>query len=260
MKIISSSILILFFVSLVNAATFSVGGKELEIPSPRDFSVVTQEMDAVYRLSQQIVDSDNDQLAVYIAKSDVPIALSGKMPPFKRYFILKVNKRVKNVVISSKDFTELKNTTKQQNNEIFKSLETEMSDIMKKNSKVVSDVFDVDVALKLSKMVPLDPHYETDNAFAYSMYINCGVTVEGSNEDFIITGTLTYINVAGKVLFLYCYGPQDELEWTRTASKEWAANIMDSNAQSHQLVPLANMEWTGIKFLRKELLEQLQEH
>lgn len=231
MKIIMSSIFILFFAGLVNAATFSVGGKDLEIPSPSDFSVVTKEMDAVYRLSQQMADPVNDQLAYYITESDVPIALSGEMPSLERYYILKVNKKLKDMVIDSKDFTELKNITKRQNNEIFKSLETKMSDVMKKTSKGISDEFDVDFALKLSQMVPLDPHYETDNAFAYSMYINYGATVEGSNEDFIVSATATFVNVAGKILFLYCYGPQDELEWTRTASKAWAANVMGSNAQ-----------------------------
>lgn len=231
MKTIISSIFILILAGLVNAATFSVGGKELEIPQPNDFSMVTPEMDAVYRLSQQMADPMNDQLAYYIAESDVPVALSGEIPSLERYYILKVNKKLKDMVIGSKDFAELKNITKRQNNEIFKSLETKMPGMMEKTSKKISEEFDVDFALKLSQMVPLDPHYETDKAFAYSMYINYGATVEGSKEDFIVSATATFVNVAGKILFLYCYGPQDELEWTRTASKSWAANVMDTNAQ-----------------------------
>ena len=231
MKTIISSVLILFLAGLVNAATFSVDGKDLEIPSPNGFSLVTQEMDAVYRLSLQMADPMNDQLAYYIAESEVPVAMSGEIPSLERYYILKVNKKLKNMVIGSKDFAELKSVTKRQNREILKSVETQMPGLMEKTSKGISEEFDVDVALKLSKMVPLDPHYETDNAFAYSMYINYGATVEGSKEDFIVSATATFVNGAGKILFLYCYGPQEELEWTRSASKAWAGMVMASNAQ-----------------------------
>lgn len=37
--------------------------------------------------------------------------------------------------------------------------------------------------------------------------------------------------MAGKVIFLYCYGPQKELKWTRNASKAWADMIMANNDQ-----------------------------
>jgi len=231
MKTIISSLLILFLAGLVNAATFSVGGKDLEIPSPNGFSLVTQEMDAVYRLSLQMADPMNDQLAYYIPESDVPVAMSGEIPSLERYYILKVNKKLKNMVIGSKDFVELKRVSKRQNREILKSVETKMPSLMEKTSKGISEEFDVDVALKLSKMVLLDPHYETDNAFAYSMYINYGSTVEGSKEDFIVSATTTFVNGGGKILLLYCYGPQEELEWTRSASKAWAGMVMASNAQ-----------------------------
>jgi hypothetical protein len=205
-KSIISSILILFFAELVNAGTFSVGGKDLEIPSPNGFSIVTQEMGAVYRLALQMVDPMNDQLAYYIDKSDVPVAVSGEMPSLERYFILKVNKKLKNMVIGSKDFSELMSVTKRQNREILRSVEKQMPGLMEKTSKGISKEFDLDFALRLSQMVPLDPHYETDNAFAYSMYINFGTTVEGLKEDFIVSATATFVNVAGKILFLTAMG------------------------------------------------------
>ena len=96
-------------------------------------------------------------------------------------------------------------------------------------------------------MVPLDPHYETDNAFAYSMYINYGVTVEGSKEDFIVSATATFVNVAGKILFLYCYGPQKDLEWTRSASKDWAGMVMASNDQPPSHSPDSRgIDWSKV--------------
>jgi hypothetical protein len=231
MKNILCIIVLLIFTESVYADTFYVGGKQLDIPSPKDFSRVTEQMEAVYRLSLQMADPMNDQLAYYIAESDIPVAMAGEMPPLQRYFVLKVNKELKNTVVGSKEFAELASMAKRQNTEILKSVESKIPSVMKKTSKGISKEFDVNFALQLSQMVPLDPHYETDNAFAYSMYVNYGVSVEGEKEDLIVSATATYVNVAGKILFLYCYGPQEDLEWTRNASKAWAGSVMASNSE-----------------------------
>jgi hypothetical protein len=231
MKNILCIIVLLIFTESVYADTFYVGGKQLDIPSPKDFSRVTEQMEAVYRLSLQMADPMNDQLAYYIAESDIPVAMAGEMPPLQRYFVLKVNKELKNTVVGSKEFAELASMAKRQNTEILKSVESKIPSVMKKTSKGISKEFDVNFALQLSQMVPLDPHYETDNAFAYSMYVNYGVSVEGEKEDLIVSATATFVNVAGKILFLYCYGPQEDLEWTRNASKAWAGSVMASNSE-----------------------------
>ena len=229
MKNILIIILILILTGSVHADTFFVGQKELEIPSPPGFSRVTQQMKEVYRLSQQMADPVNEQLAYYIAESDIPVAMSGKIPALERYYVLKINKELKDMVVGSKDFAKFKSITNRQNKEILKSIESKIPGLMEKTSKGISKEYDINFALQVSQMIPLDPHYETDNTFAYSMYINYGASVDGSKEDFIVSATATFVNVAGKLLFLYCYGPQNDLEWTRNASKAWAGMVTTSN-------------------------------
>jgi hypothetical protein len=224
--------LILIFISgYAYAGSFNIGGKGVVIPDPQGFSYVNQEMNAVYRLSLKMTDPKNDQLAYYISNSDIPMALNGEIPPLERTFLLKVNKQLKNMVIGLKDFAGLKNMTKRQNKEFFESIKSQVPDLMKDASAGISKEFNVDFAMQISQMIPLDPHYEADNALSYSMYINYGVLTEGAKEESIVSATATYVNVAGKVLFLYCYGPKGDLEWTRSASKEWAEQIMNSNTQ-----------------------------
>ena len=225
------AIVLTFIAGFAYADSFNIGGKDVVIPSPQGFSFVTQEMDAVYRLNLQMADPKNDQLAYYISDSDVPMAMNGELPPLGRTFLLKVNKQLKDIVIGSKDFAELKNMTKRQNKEIFESLKSKLPGLMKGASEGISKEFDVDFAMQISQMIPLESHYEVDNALSYSMYINYGVTTEGTKEESIVSATATYVNVAGKVLFLYCYGPQGELEWTRNASKSWVDQIMNSNSK-----------------------------
>lgn len=232
MKHIFNSIIIFLITGSAYAGSFSVGGTVVDIPSPEGFHQVTSNMDVVYRLSQQMTDPVNDQLAYYISEKDVPNAMSGGTPLLERYFILKVNKDIKNMIVDTNDFSDLKKVTKKQNNEIFKSVEEKMAAIIDETSKNISKEFDVNMAIKMTQMIPLSPHHETSNSFSYSAYINFGVTAQGSNEEFIASGTVTFINLAGKVLFLYCYGPQNDMEWTQTASRSWEESILSLNSLS----------------------------
>jgi hypothetical protein len=237
MKNVVSGLIFLSLIGSANAEPFSVGGTVLEVPTPKGFSLVTPHMDAVYRLSLQMANPVNNQLAYYLAESDIPVAMKGGIPTLARYCTLAVNKKLEFLVVSPNDFAELKSITKKQNKQILTSLEAKMPAIMGKISKGIGREFNVNVALKLSQAIPLDPHHETDNAFAYSMYINYGVAVEDQEKDFIVSATNTFVNVAGKILFLYCYGPRDELEWTRIVSKDWAEGVMKSNALSSARSP-----------------------
>ena len=171
MKKTLTIVLLIFITGSAYAETISVGGKELVIPFPQGFSRVTQQMDAVYRVSLQMVDPKNDQLAYYISNSDIPSAMTGELPSLERTFLLKINKQLKNMVVGSKDFAELKSMTKRQNKEIFESVKSQIPGLMKGTSEGISKEFDVDIALQISQVIPLDPHYEADNALAYSMYV-----------------------------------------------------------------------------------------
>ena len=229
MKITQTILLFIILTLSANTKPFAIGGETLEIPSPKGFILVTSQMDALNRLVLQLTDPANDQLAYYITKSDAPTAISGAIPPLERYCILKVGKKIKNAVVSTEDFTKLKNIVKQNNKRILKAAEAKIPGMMDKMSKEINKEFGVELTLKVSEMVPYDPHYETDNALAYSMHMNYGITAEGHTEDSIVSATIIFVNVGGKVLFLYCYGLHEEIEWTRSASKDWVETIVKNN-------------------------------
>ncbi len=230
MKHILILLLLLSFISSIAFSdTFSIGGKELNIPSPGRYVRVTPEMDTLYRYLMQLKDPQNDVLAYYIPEEVVPKAIERAFLQLDKYFILKVNKELKSAMISSKDFADLQRMTIQQNKEIFNSLESKIPGQLDKISKGISNEFDINIALQNLQMVPLDVHYTDENAFAYSMYLNYEVAAERSSENIILSATATCLNTAGKVIFLYCYAPKVELEWTRSVSKLWAESILANN-------------------------------
>ena len=227
-----------FFTSLVVLATsvacvyadsFKVGSKSIEIPAPKGFVRVTPKMGKVKRFFDQLVDPANRTLANYISDADAPLAFADEIPELDQTFAVNVNRQLADAELSPKDFAELKAVLKSQNKEMYQKAKAQVEKNLKKASKGVSKELDVDLAMNVTNMVPLEPHVNEKNAFAFSMYVNYSVQSGNEKEDWVVAATGTIVNVSGKIVALYCYAPKDQLEWTRQASKEWSAKVLSSN-------------------------------
>ena len=254
MKRIFILLLLLSFLSPAALSdSYNIGGTEISIPAPAGYVRVTPQMGTVYRYLMQLQDQQNDILAYFILQEDASKVTEGTLPQLSKYFIAKVNKQLKSAIDSSKEFADLQRVTRQQNKEIFESLESKVPGLLDNISQGISNEFDIDFAMKVSQFVPLDVHYTDDNTLAYSMYINYGVTAQGSSEKIILSATTTFLNTAGKVIFLYCYAPKAELEWTRSASKVWADSIVAGNPSAPAQSPgLHGIKWK--KVLEKSVI------
>ena len=243
---IAIALLLLQHLSLFAADTFTINGRDITVPAPQGFVRITEEMTAMEIIVQQTEDPMNDTLAYYIMESDIPAAVAGEIPSLERTFVLKVNKELRNMTVGKNDFSQFKSTTKSQNQQIFEDVKAEIPEHMKNMSQRMSQEFDVDVAMNISQMVPLEPHYEAENALAYSMYINYGVSAGNENIEEVASATTTFVNASGAVLFLYGFAPKDELDWTRSASTSWAESVMASNSQPPAKSPGRGIEWNKV--------------
>ena len=208
---------------------FQLSGEEITVPVPEGYVRVTEEMSGVTRVVKQMGDTMNDTLACYIPAEDEAAALAGEVPKMERYFVLKVNKQLRNRMVSQKDFNQFKSITKSQNDRIFEDVKRKMPGQMQQVSEGLSEEFDMDLAINLSQMVPLPPHHETDTSMSFSMYINFSGSVASTQMTGAIAATSTFVNASGRVLFLYCYAAKPDLEWSRSASKAWTAQVVASN-------------------------------
>ena len=243
---IAIALLLLQNLSLFAADTFTINGRDITVPAPQGFVRITEEMTAMEIIVQQTEDPMNDTLAYYIMESDIPAAVAGEVPSLERTFVLQVNKELRNMTMGKNDFSQFKSTTKSQNQQIFEDVKAQIPEQMKNMSQRMSQEFDVDVAMNISQMVPLEPHYEAENALAYSMYINYGVSAGNENIEEVASATTTFVNASGAVLFLYGFAPKDELDWTRSASTSWAESVMASNSQPPAKSPGRGVEWNKV--------------
>lgn len=217
------------FPCLLHAETFEVGGKKIEIPPPAGYVRVTPEMSEVQRLFAQLIDPDNDMLAVYIAEASAPAARAGELPELERYFVLKVNKKLKSKKITPKEFAKISSYVVTHNNEIVKEIQNRLPSYLDQISQNLSKEYDTEIALKISPMIPLAPHHNSANAFAYSMFIGYELEEGQENASTTTPATVTSLNASGKLLFLYTYGNAQDLEWTRTAADSWHTAILAEN-------------------------------
>ena len=241
-----TALLLLHSLSIFAADVFMINGKEITVPAPEGFVCVTEDMATVMRFVSQMADPMNDTLAYYIAESDVPAAMAGEIPSLERTFILKVSKQLRNMTVGKNDFSQIKSMTKSQNQQMLKDVKSQIPEHMKKMSQGVSKEFNIDFAMNISQMVPLAPHYEAENALAFSMYINYGISAGNENIEEIVSATSTFLNASGTVLFLYGYAPKDDLEWTRAASMSWAESVMAKNSQPPEKSPGRGIDWSQV--------------
>ena len=215
--------------SLCHADTFILAGKPIEVPTPEGFVKVTEDMPMVYKLVQQLVDPGNEMLAYYISESDATIALEGEIPGLERTLVLKINKQLKELTVSRADFKELKGFVKKQNQEIFEKVLADTAQPMSQMSEGLSKEFDIDFAMQVSQVIPMEAHAETVDTIAYSMYINYGLKVEDEGTEGVVAATVTYANASGALLLLFSYAPEEQLEWTRSSAQKWADDVLAHN-------------------------------
>ena len=232
------ALLITIFSTASRADTFEVGGEMIVVPAPRGFVRVTENMTALHHWLQQVATSDvwNETLANYVPESVIPAAMAGDVPEMERYFILKVNKKLKDVTVGETYFAEFKRVARLANMEnMLRKGKRKMREGMRKMSEGMSRESSVDVDFEIGETVGLDPHYEDEDEIAHSMFSNYGATVgREKKESWIVAATMTNLNVSGRLLFLYSYGSEGDLEWTRAVSKDWAARIAARNGPPRQ--------------------------
>lgn len=229
MKLTASLGLVLALTVTVNT-TIDVGGVEIDIPSPSGFVAVTREMPTLYDLQKHFVADGNEEFVGFVAEEGAPAARRGEIPDMTRRFSVQTAKSLKLTMFSEEEFHELISIVRSENAALIEAVEEEIPAATERVNRGVKDDYDVDLALEITQMLPLPAHDFTRRTLAFSAYAKYSVNDEnGRPVPYIATLTATFVHVKGKILFLYCYGDEDDLEWTREVSRTWANSILASN-------------------------------
>ncbi len=237
-----ASSLVLLIVPLIGgtglSSMISVGGTSIDIPIPEGFAELTPEMETLYKLQQQANYPGNRRYVTYIPESLVPKALGDASPVLQRWFDVQGVANAATLTISNSMFQHLKQSFRTRIEETFTDLEKKAPRLVEDWNKGLRKELGVEFALSDMRMIPLPPHYEIDQAFAYSQFMKMERRSEsGTATPLIFSATSNLIHVKDKTLFLYCYGREEDLEWTRAASKQWVESILGANVSAAGIAP-----------------------
>lgn len=219
----------------LNAMAFDIQleDRTISLPAPDGFVELTPKMSPYYETLRAYVGPTNVRHLTLIGQDEADALLRGEVVDLARYINVETPKNMSGTSVSSTQFMRLRNLLRTQIEELYAKAEAQLPEIIGEANKVVSSKLSADVAVELGGMVPLPIHLDTDNAIANSMYMTVDTTVdEGARVSEVLSATTLVLHVKAKVLFLYIYGQESDLEWTRDTASKLSAAIVQANPLS----------------------------
>jgi hypothetical protein len=217
----------------VGAAEIEIGDRVIEIPLPDEYAELTPQMSPMYEAMQAYISPQNVRFMTLIAEDKAAALLRGEAVDLGRYINVESQKDISAASITSAQFAELRSAFRNQIAEMYANVEKQLPDLVAQGNSALSETFSADVAVELGGLVPLPVHHDVDNAIANSMFMTVGTTVNSEDAGVnVLAATSLILHVRDKVLFLYVYGTESDLEWTRNTAANWSTEIIDANPLS----------------------------
>lgn len=210
--------------------TVQIGDTAISVPAPKGFTPVTRDMTKLNQLLETFVAPDNVRFVTFIPEELLPVVQAGQIPNLPRTLSLQTNKKVVARTVTASDFADLKATVRKQNDEIVREAERKMPGLLDEASKSIQRQFKTKLDMNMNGMVPLPIHAESDRLLAFSMLLNLAMTTaDGQRTNYPGVVTTTFLHTRGKLFFTYVYGGENDLDWSRQMSKDWAAALLAAN-------------------------------
>lgn len=216
--------------SLASTTALDVGGTQLTVPSPAGFAVVPPEMTLLLNRLDSFVTPANQRLLWFLDDRELAKARAGLVPEAARSLSVQCAKKDIQKLFTKPDFAKLKKMIREQNAELIKKVEQQMPGYMDKVNKGIQKQFDWSGELGIDGYIPVAGQEETERSVSYPMIVKYSVKErDGRQRLGTSVVTATFLHVKGRIIFLYCNDGQNDLQWARTISKDWASAIVAAN-------------------------------
>ena len=222
---------LLSWLSVASAEEVDVGGQMIEIPTPAGFTNLVPAHSPYYETSKAFEAPGNIRYVSLLPKETAEILEKGGFATYRRYMNVETARNISARNISTVQFEELRDVLRNQLNEMMANVEEALPGIIDKANADISEEFDADLELSVGDLVPLPVHQDSANAIAYTMFMTVASSADGVAEELeVSSATMLTLLVNERVLFLYVYGTEDDVEWTRSTAASWADAILAANS------------------------------
>lgn len=213
-----------------STSTVQVGKVAVEVPTPDGYTRVTPEMNGILERLESVTPAHNASLAFYLADQDLEMALSGQAFKMKRYWAIQAEKDSLDERFSDEQFAEMKVVLRSQQKQLIEQLKRDMPDRMNESFGKCSEELKQQAKVQPGGIVTLPSHYDDATSIANSIVARVELDKGGDQpEVVVVTVTFSIVHVGERLLFLYVYGDEDDLEWTREQSKVWSKAVVAAN-------------------------------
>lgn len=207
-----------------------VGGASIRVVSPDGFVAVTEDANKeLFDFFRNFVAPTNIEYAHFISGEDFDRLRVGDEAAFERRFAVQVVRKAQDLELTTGKFEAMKASERRQLEKIAE-LEGKVNKIVSDQLGNVESKYDIDMGFKGINMSALPVHLETDRALAYSFRVTSRMNDEAGNPSVDIgVGTTTLVELNGRAIVLYAWGGEADLDWSRTASRQWMEAMLAAN-------------------------------
>ena len=219
---------LVLFASVIRASVYEVGGQKIEIPTPVGYVPASSSLPGYAALMQLTEDKYNDTVVLLLSGDDADALQSGKAADMTHYCLVKHSRGIGTTRITVDGFAMIKAKIKDDTAKFW-------ANALKNGGKDNAPT-DLDRLVRTSDVVPMDPHYETDSAIAYSALVKLN---KGQESESVFAVTTTMLNVNGTVVSLFVFFPREGLDASAALAKDWSDAVLTFNPGTTQARPVA---------------------
>lgn len=212
-----------------------VGEVKIDVPAPTglfEISSISPETRKIYEI---MTPSYNRLLAVFLPEDELGIIMKGEQPELQRYMSLQVFRKLENEIISAAQFQKIIAPLKEQKSTILSKYKNHVAESLKSVGDNISREYNKSLDIKLGEQVHLGIFLEQQNALGFVTLTKYQTKEENKELEYIVVVGTTMLLTKDKTLFAYVFSPyesQDDINWVKSKSQEWANSILTSNKTS----------------------------
>lgn len=215
-----------------------VGDAAITLPPPDGFALMGPEATVAYEFQAHFISEGSVQYAFYLPK-DVLLTLPVDSLPYAmgRSIRVQAPKSIEGRKMPPEFFRRFKEQFK---NNTLLSLQSikKVNSQLERTSEELVELFKYDPELSLLQIMPVKGFVETPNSISSSMYMKMSIEdKKGAPTKAVGAGTYTLLYLKGKIIFLYVYGREKDLEWTQEVSKRAVTAILAANPEKKAPAP-----------------------
>ncbi|MBB3048868.1 hypothetical protein FHR99_003142 [Litorivivens lipolytica] len=209
--------------------TVQVGEKRIEIATPPGYFQVTPNMQPLYRFATIMVAESNRFLTYFVPEKHKEAVVSGEMPVMERWYAVQTLAGYEDRKILPEHLQASARFLREHYADAYAKIQPDMDANMVKVSGELSQDSGVDVSVSMNGMEFYPAHEESDSHFSHSMMNSYDMAIESGTKETKVAATVTTALINDRMVFMYVYGEESGLEWTRSAASEWVASTFKAN-------------------------------